>query len=388
MGGPVQKTSEGYPNTRRGGRYARAVRLWLIVGLIMVVGQIVIGGITRLTESGLSITEWKPLSGAMPPLNAADWQLEFEKYQASPQYAKVFADLSMGDFKFIYFWEWFHRQWARTMGLVFVVGFLIFWRKGYLDPPLMRRLGVVVLLAALAASFGWIMVASGLIDRPWVNAYKLTLHLALGITLFAYLLWVTLKVVQPRLVGFPQGGVEKLRWPLNILLGVQLLLGGVMSGAKAALPYPTWPDMNGKLIPNILTNASAWTVENLVNYESSLFQPALFQLLHRTTAYALTIMVLYFVYRCWKGIRSQNLDRANALLISLLITQVLLGILTVTNSIGQVPVGWGVAHQFTAIALVATVVYVNYLFRPGRPLRPVEKPVENGVKKPLDLVEP
>ncbi len=384
----MQERGESYPNTRRGGRYARAVRLWLIVGLIMVVGQIVIGGITRLTESGLSITEWKPLSGAMPPLTTADWQSEFEKYQTSPQYAKVFADISMGDFKFIYFWEWFHRQWARTMGLVFVVGFLVFWRKGYLDAPLMRRLGVVVLLAALAASFGWIMVASGLIDRPWVNAYKLTLHLALGITLFGYLLWVTLKVIQPRLAGFPQAGVEKLRWPLNILLGVQLLLGGVMSGAKAALPYPTWPDMNGKFIPNILTDASAWTVENLVNYETSLFQPALFQLLHRTMAYALTIMVLYFVYRCWRGIRSHDLRRANALLISLLITQVLLGILTVTNSIGQVPVGWGVAHQFTAIALVATVVYINYLFRPGRPLRPVEKTVENEAKKSLKLVEP
>ena len=176
------KSASGYP---------RSVQLWLIVGLIMVVGQIVIGGITRLTESGLSITEWKPLSGAMPPLNEADWAVEFGKYQESPQYAKIFADISLSDFKFIYFWEWFHRQWARTMGLAFIVGFLVFWRKGYLNPPLMRRLGVVVLLAALAASFGWIMVASGLIDRPWVNAYKLTLHLALGLSLFAYLLWVT-----------------------------------------------------------------------------------------------------------------------------------------------------------------------------------------------------
>ena len=376
MGKPVL---EAHANPRRRGTspYARAVRIWLIVGLIMVVGQIVIGGITRLTESGLSITEWKPLSGAMPPLNADDWALEFEKYQESPQYAKIFADISLSDFKFIYFWEWFHRQWARMMGLVFVVGFVVFWRKGYLDPPLMRRLGVVVLLAALAASFGWIMVASGLIDRPWVNAYKLTLHLALGITLFSYLLWTSLKVIQPRAAGFPQAGVNKLRWPLNILLIVQLLLGGVMSGAKAALPYPTWPDMNGKFIPNILTDASAWTVENLVYYEQSLFQPALFQLLHRMTAYALTIMVLYFVYRCWKSIKSRRLSRANTLLISLLITQVVLGIATVMNSIGQVPVGLGVAHQFTAIALVATVVYVNYLFQPGRLLRPVEKPVEN-----------
>ncbi|MBB4078769.1 cytochrome c oxidase assembly protein subunit 15 [Lewinella aquimaris] len=375
MGQPVEKRA--FSNTRRGGSYPRAVKIWLLVGLVMVVGQIVIGGITRLTESGLSITEWKPLSGAMPPLNDADWTVEFEKYQESPQYAKIFADISLSDFKFIYFWEWFHRQWARIMGLVFVVGFMIFWRKKYLDPPLMRRLGVVVLLAALAASFGWIMVASGLIDRPWVNAYKLTLHLALGITLFAYLLWITIKVFQPSLPGFPQGRVEKLVWPLNILLICQLLLGGVMSGAKAALPYPTWPDMNGKFVPAVLQDGSAWNVENLVNYEASLFQPALFQFLHRMTAYALTIIVLYFVYRCYRTVQSRQLTRANTLLIILLITQVGLGIATVVSSIGQVPVGLGVAHQFTAIAVVSTVVYINYLFHPGRSLRPVEKMVEN-----------
>jgi cytochrome c oxidase assembly protein subunit 15 len=241
----------------------------------------------------------------------------------------------------------------------------------------MRRLGVVVLLAALAASFGWIMVASGLIDRPWVNAYKLTAHLALGITLFSYLLWITLKVNRPRVRTYPQSVADKLRWPLNILLGVQLLLGGVMSGAKAALPYPTWPDMNGKFIPSVLRDGSAWTVENLVYYEQSFFQPALFQFLHRMTAYALAVMVLYFAYRCWASLRTREVTRANVLLVSLLIIQVGLGIATVVNSIGQVPVGLGVAHQFTAIALVGTVVYLNYLIRPGRPLHPVEKAVEN-----------
>ncbi len=357
--------------------YPRSVKIWLIVGLVMVVGQIVIGGITRLTESGLSITEWKPLSGAMPPLNEADWAVEFGKYQESPQYAKIFADISLSDFKFIYFWEWFHRQWARMMGVVFLVGFLVFWGKKYLDPPLMRRLGVVVLLAAVAASFGWIMVASGLIDRPWVNAYKLTLHLALGLTLFSYLLWVTFQVILPRRRGYPHSSVDKLRWPLNILLICQLLLGGVMSGAKAALPYPTWPDMNGKFVPTPLLDANQWNVENLVHYEAALFQPALFQFLHRMTAYALLIMALYFIYRCGKQLRSGEVARANTLLISLLITQAVLGIATVVNSVGQVPVSWGVAHQFTAILVVSSVLYVNYLFRPGRPLRPVEKMVEN-----------
>jgi cytochrome c oxidase assembly protein subunit 15 len=365
-----------YPNTRRGGTYPRAVRIWLIVGLIMVIGQVVIGGITRLTESGLSITEWEPLSGAMYPMNAADWQEEFEKYQASPQYEKIFADISMEDFKFIYFWEWFHRQWARIMGLVFIVGFLLFWRKGYLDRPLMKRLGIVVLLAALAASFGWIMVASGLIDRPWVNAYKLTIHLSLGLTLFSYLLWTTLKVVQPNLPGFPQSAVDKWRWPINIVLIIQLILGGIMSGAKAALPYPTWPDMNGEFIPGVLRDASMWTVENMVYYEATLFQPALIQFFHRMTAYTLLIIVLLYLYTAFTRVKSPLLKSTNVLLIIVLITQVVLGVATVVSSKGQVPVGLGVAHQFVAIGVVAIVVYLNYLLKPGRVLRPVDKMVE------------
>lgn len=356
-----------------GGSYHRAVKIWLLVGLVMVVGQIVIGGITRLTESGLSITEWKPLSGAMPPLNAADWQAEFEKYQASPQFEKIFADITMDDFKFIYFWEWFHRQWARIMGLVFIVGFLVFWRKGWLDPPLMRRLGVVVLLAATAASFGWIMVASGLTSRPWVNAYKLTLHLSLGITLFSYLLWITLKVVLPNVPGFPQNGVDKWRWALNIVLGLQLILGGIMSGAKTAIVYPEWPLMKGQFIPEVIKDAKMWTVENMVNYEATFFQPALIQFLHRMTAYALVIIALAYLYQAFTKVRAPMLVKTNVLLIILLITQIILGVATVMSSVGQVPVGLGVAHQFGAIALVGVVVYLNYLFRPGTLLKPVDK---------------
>ena len=361
------------------GGYHPAVKIWLIVGLVMVVGQIVIGGITRLTESGLSITEWEPLTGAMPPLNAADWQVEFEKYQASPQFEKIFADITMEDFKFIYFWEWFHRQWARLMGMVFAIGFAIFWRKGWLDGPLIRRLGVTVLLAALAASFGWIMVASGLIDRPWVNAYKLTIHLCLGISLFSYLLWTILKVIQPKMRSFPQSPVDKWLWPLNIIVFLQLILGGIMSGAKAALPYPSWPDMNGNFVPSILYDASAWTVDNLVYYEQSLFQPALIQFLHRMTAYTLTVMVIAYLIQAKRSKIWTYTQNANTLLIILLITQIILGIATVVSSQGQVPAGLGVAHQFGAIALVGAMVYLNYLYRPGALLKPVDKTVENVV---------
>ena len=359
--------------------YPRAVKIWLIVGLIMVVGQVVIGGITRLTESGLSITEWEPLSGAMPPLSADAWQVEFDKYKASPQYEKIFDGISMSDFKFIYFWEWFHRQWARIMGLVFVVGFVIFWRKGWIDRPLMKRLGVTVLLAALAASFGWIMVASGLKDRPWVDAYKLTIHLSLGITLFSYLLWTTLKVIQPKNRSYPHTSVDNWIMPLNIVLGLQLILGGIMSGARAALPYPSWPDMNGKFLPTVLTDGSAWTVDNLVHYEQSLFQPALIQFLHRGTAYALIIIVIAYLFQAQKHLKNTQIPQINILLISMLIIQVIFGIATVVSSKGQVPVGLGVAHQLGAIMLVAVVVYLNYCFRPGTLLKDVDKTVENVV---------
>ena len=361
------------------GGYHRAVKIWLIVGLIMVVGQVVIGGITRLTESGLSITEWEVVSGTLPPLNEAQWVIEFDKYKASPQYEKVMDGISMSDFKFIYFWEWFHRLWARMMGLVFAVGFVVFWRKGWLDRPLMKRLGVVVLLAATAASFGWIMVASGLEDRPWVDAYKLTIHLSLGITLFSYLLWITLKVVNPKTRTFPHTTVDKWIWPLNIILGLQLILGGIMSGARTALAYPTWPDMNGKFFPTVLSDASMWTVDNLVNYDQSFFQPALIQFLHRMTAYALIILVIAFVFQAAKRLKGTEIPRVNILLITLLIIQVILGVATVVSSKGQVPVGLGVAHQFTAIALAGAMVYLNYCFRPGKLLKAVDKTVENVV---------
>lgn len=359
------------------GRFHPAVRWWLLAGIILIVGQVVIGGITRLTESGLSITEWKPISGAVYPRGEAAWQAEFEKYQASPQYAMIFADISMEDFKFIYFWEWFHRQWARMMGLVFAVGFAFFYYKGYFNKALMKRLGVVVLLAAITASFGWIMVASGLIERPWVNAYKLTMHLSLALLTFGYLVWTSLKVWMPQVDSFPH---DRLKTPLILLFSVlifQILLGGVMSGAKFALAYPTWPDMAGVFLPEVLTNGSAWTVENFVQYDKNPLLPALVQFLHRMTAYSLIFIVLWLSYRSFSGAVGPQFKRANYLLISLLIIQVLLGIATLVSSIGQVPVDLGVAHQAGAIALLFSTLYCMYLLWPGKPLISVEKPVDN-----------
>lgn len=358
-----ETTTEPVRHTRKSS-YPRPVKIWLIIGLVMVFFQIVIGGITRLTESGLSITKWEVITGTLPPLSQEAWQEAFELYQDSPQYEKINQGMSMSDFKFIYFWEYIHRLWARAMGFVFLIPFVIFWRKGWLDAHLLRRLGITVLLAALAASFGWIMVASGLIDRPWVNAYKLTVHLSLGITLFGYLLWTTFQVVQPQKKVIHNNVLKRGMWVLLVVLAIQIILGGIMSGMKAALFYPTWPDMQGVYLPDILLDPSAWNVENFVQYDKGPFMAALVQFLHRNAAYLLTIIVLWFAWCGFKAPSTPAFRLGLKLLVSVLIIQVALGIITVINSVGTVPVLWGVLHQAVAILLVSAVLFVRYQMQP------------------------
>lgn len=343
--------------------YPRAVRVWLMIGVFMVFMQIVIGGITRLTGSGLSITKWEIVTGTLPPINAAQWQEEFDLYKETPQYQKINEGMTMGEFQFIYFWEYFHRLWARLMGFVFAIPFFFFWARGYLDRPLLRRLGMVVLLAAIVASFGWIMVASGLIDRPWVNAYKLTMHLSLALVLFSYLFWTMLTAVRPYSQVIHSTSLKKWMGAIGIVLALQLVLGGIMSGMKAALFYPTWPDMQGEWIPAILFRGDSWTVDNLVEYDKGPFMAALVQLLHRTTAYVLTIIMLVFSFRALKQVNNVRFRRGIYALVTVLIAQVTLGILTVVNSVGTIPVALGVFHQAVAIVLLSVVLFLWYPLR-------------------------
>lgn len=329
----------------------------------MVFMQVVIGGITRLTGSGLSITKWEVVTGTLPPLNAAQWEEAFDLYQATPQYEKINEGMAMGEFKFIYFWEYFHRLWARTMGLVFAIPFFIFLSKGWLDSMLKRRLLIVVGMAAVVASFGWIMVASGLVERPWVNAYKLTMHLSLALILFSYLLWTFFKVNQP----FPQvihsDLLKKGALVLMLVLAIQIVLGGIMSGMKAALFYPTWPDLNGELIPAILFDTKAWSVENFVNYDKTPFMSALIHVLHRSTAYLLLIIGLWYAIRALKQTVTPSFRIGIYLFVSMLVIQVTLGILTVMNSKATIPVDLGVYHQAGALLLLGIVLYLNYLLQ-------------------------
>ncbi len=326
----------------------------------MIFMQVIIGGVTRLTGSGLSITKWEIITGTLPPMSETEWNAEFELYRATPQYQKINEGMTLREFKFIYFWEYFHRLWARMMGFVFLIPFLIFWRNGWIDRYLMRRLGIVILLAALVASFGWIMVASGLIDRPWVNAYKLTMHLSLALILFSYLFWTAMRTFQP----FPQ--VIHSIWMrrgirvITAFLVAQIILGGIMSGMKAALFYPTWPDMNGALFPGLLFDTANWTVENFVYYDRGPFMAALVQSLHRTTAYILTIIVLGYSFRAFRVHATSHFRIGIALLLTVLALQVTLGIITLVRSVGVVPVDLGVLHQGCALLLLSVVLFLNY----------------------------
>jgi len=344
------------------------VRNWLLIGMVMVFIQVIVGGITRLTESGLSITKWEVVSGTLPPMSEPDWITEFELYKTTPQYTEVNEGMTMSDFKFIYFWEYIHRFWARIMGFVFLFPFLYFYFVGMISRPLLRRLGLVVLLAILAATFGWIMVASGLIQRPWVNAYKLSLHLCIAMSVFVALFWAYLHEGYGNMyksLTASRGVKTLLPWVMSILI-LQLFLGGVMSGMRAAVVFPTWPDMNGIFVPSIIFDPSQWSSSNFNNYDQNEFMPALIHFMHRTIAYVLFGLGILFAYRIYDSHNSNVVTNSSRksltgtriayVIVTLLFLQVVLGIITVVSSQGSVPVLWGVLHQAGALLLLSSFV--------------------------------
>lgn len=341
-------------------KYNRAVAIWLVIGLIMLVGQIFIGGVTRLTGSGLSITKWDIVTGTWPPDSKEEWDVAFRLYQDTPQYKLINKGMSLEEFKTIYFWEYIHRLWARLMGFVFIIPMFYFWRKGVLTRVLSRGLLVVVALAALAASFGWIMVASGLIERPWVNAYKLSIHLVLGFSVFIGLYHVWYKYVYK-----PEVDVLILKernWSLLIFLIVvfQVVLGGMMSGMKAAYSFTTWPSMNGQWIPEILLDGTYWTIQNFIQYDETVFMVALIQFAHRLNAYILLIISIIYIIIYYN--RYNKITVIHKVLISLLVTQLCLGIWTLISFKTGIPVALGSMHQLGALALL-TVAYHDHFLR-------------------------
>jgi len=359
-------TSEA-PNTTKVTRkpVPRPVQIWLLVGLIMVFMQVVIGGVTRLTDSGLSITEWAVIQGTLPPMNAAEWDAAFEAYKvaAKKQFETLHADMTLSEFKFIYFWEYFHRLWARLMGFVFIIPFGLFLWKKWLPKWLLRRLGIVIGLAALAATFGWIMVASGLNDdtRTWVSAYKLITHLGIATVLFGYLFWTWLLAKQPLRTDAGFTKLKQLAWITTGVLIVQILFGGLMAGMRAGLLHPYWPMfVEGERLLGAL-NAPV-SADSFVNYEPSASVKAIIQIVHRVTAYALVALIGFFAWRAIKRPVSQRLRNGIYVLLGLVGVQFVLGVLTVINSVGSIPIDYGVLHQGAALLLFAAMLFVNYQF--------------------------
>ena len=336
----------------------RQVGNWLLLGVAMIVIQIVLGGITRLTESGLSITEWNPVTGALPPLDDAAWHVEFNKYKGTDQFRYVHSDFSIDDFKFIFFWEWFHRLWARLMGIVFLVGFVYFLVAKKLSREMVMPMIVLFILGALQGLVGWLMVKSGLVpERYYVGHVELTTHLIMALLLLAYTLWFALKLKVNNNQVTSNLSMRRLTVLIAAILFIQLIYGGLMAGLKAATMAPTWPDINGSMIPAGLLSMKP-LISNFFN------NPIAIHFIHRGLAYMLVLLLIagWFKSRKIKG--SAFLRSSWSVAATLVSVQAILGVLTVLNSWHSDRLAWlGVSHQFIGISLMISVVCLLYLTR-------------------------
>jgi cytochrome c oxidase assembly protein subunit 15 len=346
------------------------VGTWLFLGCAMVFFQVIVGGVTRLTESGLSITEWKPVKGVVPPLNEAEWQKEFELYQQIAQFKTVNQDMTVEEFKWIYFWEYFHRFWARFMGLVFIIPFSFFVIKKWFDKDLFKKIGVLFLWGGVIGIYGWIMVRSGLTGM-YVPPVHLSIHLLLALGLFAYLVWLTVYVLYGSkfvlLKNESANSLQKILLAISVLVTLQIFFGGIVSGMKAGLAYPTWPDMNGEIIPAALFSETAtlagFTKYNVADY----WGRTAIQFAHRGAAYLIVAIVVFFFLKARKIEGNKIFNAALKLLPATVLLQATIGIFTVINCVGSIPVGWGVLHQAGAMLLIANVAVLWFgLNRTGR----------------------
>jgi len=334
-----------------------SVGYWLLAVAASIFLMVGIGGVTRLTGSGLSITDWRPITGTLPPMSAEHWQSEFDKYMGSPQHRLVFPNMTVDEFKGIYWWEWIHRFWGRMIGLIFAVPFLVFWARGMIPPGWRLKLLGLFLLGGLQGALGWFMVQSGLIDRPSVSPYRLSAHLGLAVLLFAAVLWLALRILGKEVgLGPKKGGAgspSTLGWGFAFfafLLGLQIIYGGFVAGTKAAMAYPHFPGLGGTFAPP----PASWLHPVWLNlFENT----AMIAFTHRWLGIALFALGAGLVLGLWmKGPSKARLP--SALLMTLLLGQVLLGIGTTLYSIGHIPVLWGTAHQLNALLVLSVTLYL------------------------------
>jgi heme a synthase len=338
--------------------HRRAIRLWLYAVAALVFVMVLVGGATRLTESGLSITEWQPLTGVVPPLNAAQWQVEFQRYQAIPQYRELNAGMSLADFKTIYWWEWAHRFIGRAIGVAFLVPFLWFLRRGWIPPRRRAALWTILALGGLQGAIGWWMVASGLADRVEVSQYRLATHLVLACLVYVALVWAGVRwedeqaqpfLSEPDTTAQPMP-VRAGAIGLVILLLAQIYLGALVAGLRAGHAYNTWPLIDGGFIPqssSLLFEVPLWR---------NLFEnPLTVQFDHRVLGYLVCAVTLLHLFNVVKWSKRGPIVAGAALLAAAIIVQAALGIWTLL-SVAALPLA--LLHQaFAMIALTFAVVH-------------------------------
>lgn len=332
----------------------RAIVIWLFTGVVMIIIQVLLGGVTRLTGSGLSITEWKPILGALPPMSEEAWQAAFAKYQEIGQSKFINSHFTLSDFKWIYFWEWLHRNWARLIGVVFAVPFIYFILKKKIDRTMIGPMIVLFLLGGLQGFIGWIMVKSGLNEEDlYVSHIRLAIHFMAALGLLWYTLWFALKLSVPRPNMVRAPAVRKLAgWILGILI-IQLVYGAFMAGLHAALSANTWPDINGMWWPAGMFTQGGW-LDDITHNKITI------QFIHRGLAYLLTVLITIWYF---KASDFPQLTSVRALALLAVLLQVFLGVLTIINSQTSIPLLFALAHQFTGMGLLMVMVWGRFLTR-------------------------
>lgn len=329
----------------------RHLATWFFAVAGMTLGVLIVGGITRLTQSGLSIVDWEPFVGVIPPLNEADWLAVFNEYRQYPEYLQLRRGMSLEEFKFIFFWEYFHRLLARTIGLVFLVPFVYFWLRKYFNRPLLTRSLALFGLGAAQGFMGWFMVASGLVDRPSVSHYRLAAHLSLAFIIFGYAVWLAREMAGPELrVSLSEDTRRIMRRGLmavGVLFGLQVVWGAFVAGLDAGLYHNTFPRMEGQWVPESLYWLDP-VIRNLVE------NPVGVQWMHRLLGTVLALAVVAF----WIQVLRSDAGAASRRVITVfaggILVQYLLGVLTL---IYIVPVSLAVIHQATAMVLFGVWVW-------------------------------
>lgn len=332
----------------------RPIAYWLLAVAALVFAMVVLGGVTRLTHSGLSIVEWQPLVGTVPPLDDAQWQALFEKYQLTPEYREVNRGIGLGGFKQIFWLEYFHRLLGRAIGVVFLVPFLWFLVRRRIERPLVPRLALLFALGGLQGLLGWLMVKSGLVDIPRVSAYRLTAHLGLAVLIYGAMLWVALGLLSPRPGAAPSAApLRRFGLAVTGLVYFMILTGGFVAGTRAGFAFNDWPFMNGHLVPPSLWALEPWWRNPFENLATVQFD-------HRLIAYLLCLAIPAY----WWMARRHELERGTRTLFHLLLgalaVQVTLGIATLLHF---VPVSLAAAHQAGALVVFTLAIVLSHRLR-------------------------